>query len=104
MEHFPAKLHPLALELPQVAAAHQRKYDAQRGASDDANNSVQPEVPPAETTVSRDAIGLGKVNYKGKVFGGDRGIRTPDLCDANAALSQLSYIPTEVERGQLYQT
>ena len=25
---------------------------------------------------------------------GDRGIRTPDLCDANAALSQLSYIPT----------
>ncbi len=26
-------------------------------------------------------------------FGGDRGIRTPDLCDANAALSQLSYIP-----------
>ena len=27
-------------------------------------------------------------------FGGDRGIRTPDLCDANAALSLLSYIPT----------
>ena len=25
--------------------------------------------------------------------GGDRGIRTPDLCDASAALSQLSYIP-----------
>ena len=24
---------------------------------------------------------------------GDRGIRTPDLCDANAALSRLSYIP-----------
>ncbi len=24
---------------------------------------------------------------------GDRGIRTPDLSDANAALSQLSYIP-----------
>ena len=28
-----------------------------------------------------------------KTFGGDRGIRTPDLGDANAALSQLSYIP-----------
>ena len=27
-------------------------------------------------------------------LGGDRGIRTPDLCDANAALSLLSYIPT----------
>ena len=27
--------------------------------------------------------------------GGDRGIRTPDLCDANAALSQLSYIPSQ---------
>ncbi len=26
--------------------------------------------------------------------GGDRGIRTPNLCDANAALSLLSYIPT----------
>jgi hypothetical protein len=25
--------------------------------------------------------------------GGDRGIRTPDLRDANAALSRLSYIP-----------
>ncbi len=25
---------------------------------------------------------------------GDRGIRTPDLCDANAALSRLSYIPS----------
>src|SRR3972149_3856584 len=25
--------------------------------------------------------------------GGDRGIRTPDLCDASAALSRLSYIP-----------
>ena len=25
--------------------------------------------------------------------GGDRGIRTPNLCDANAALSLLSYIP-----------
>src|SRR3989304_5804912 len=29
----------------------------------------------------------------GRRSGGDRGIRTPDLCDANAALSQLSYIP-----------
>ena len=27
------------------------------------------------------------------ISGGDRGIRTPDLRDANAALSQLSYIP-----------
>ena len=25
---------------------------------------------------------------------GDRGTRTPNLCDANAALSRLSYIPT----------
>ena len=29
---------------------------------------------------------------------GDRGIRTPDLRDANAALSQLSYIPTQHAR------
>jgi hypothetical protein len=27
------------------------------------------------------------------LYGGDRGIRTPDPCDANAVLSQLSYIP-----------
>jgi hypothetical protein len=38
-----------------------------------------------------DDNGLTKVT-----FGGDRGIRTPDLCDANAALSQLSYIPTSL--------
>jgi hypothetical protein len=35
-----------------------------------------------------------KVKNLGEWFGGDRGIRTPHLCDANAALSQLSYIPT----------
>ena len=29
-------------------------------------------------------------------LGGDRGIRTPDLRDANAALSQLSYIPVAI--------
>jgi hypothetical protein len=29
-------------------------------------------------------------------IGGDRGIRTPDLRDANAALSQLSYIPSSI--------
>jgi hypothetical protein len=28
--------------------------------------------------------------------GGDEGTRTPDPCDANAVLSQLSYIPTNV--------
>jgi hypothetical protein len=27
------------------------------------------------------------------ITGGDRGTRTPNLCIANAALSQLSYIP-----------
>ena len=30
----------------------------------------------------------------GSMFGGDEGGRTPDLGIANAALSQLSYIPT----------
>ena len=33
--------------------------------------------------------------------GGDRGTRTPNLRDANAALSQLSYIPTDSGDGQL---
>jgi hypothetical protein len=28
-------------------------------------------------------------------FGGDEGTRTPDPRDANAVLSQLSYIPTQ---------
>ena len=31
--------------------------------------------------------------------GGDRGIRTPDLGSASAALSQLSYIPTGIRAG-----
>lgn len=35
-------------------------------------------------------------NIGGLVFGGDEGDRTPDLCIANAALSQLSYTPTEL--------
>jgi hypothetical protein len=30
-------------------------------------------------------------------FGGDRGIRTPDLRDANATLSRLSHIPNYME-------
>ena len=29
-----------------------------------------------------------------RMGGGDEGTRTPDPCDANAVLSQLSYIPT----------
>ena len=32
-------------------------------------------------------------NIGGLVFGGDEEDRTPDLCIANAALSQLSYTP-----------
>ncbi len=39
-------------------------------------------------------VGEREQNDFAKVmFGGDRGIRTPNLCDANAALSQLSYTP-----------
>ena len=34
-------------------------------------------------------------------LGGDRGTRTLDLCIANAALSQLSYIPTMASIGKL---
>ena len=44
-------------------------------------------VPPHRSDMQSAAV-LPIDNY-----GGDRGIRTPDLCDANAALSQLSYIP-----------
>jgi site-specific DNA recombinase len=44
-------------------------------------------VPPHRSDM-QSAVVLPIDNY-----GGDRGIRTPDLCDANAALSQLSYIP-----------
>ena len=39
----------------------------------------------------------------GKRYGGDEGVRTPDLGIANAALSQLSYIPIETPlRGLPY--
>gem|GEM_PF-5357003 len=34
------------------------------------------------------------------VFGGDEGDRTPDLCNAIAALSQLSYVPASKCRIQ----
>ena len=36
------------------------------------------------------------------IYGGDRGIRTPDLCDANAALSLLSYIPISTLNYSIY--
>lgn len=39
-------------------------------------------------SIGSDIVGLG--------FGGDEGDRTPDLSVANAALSQLSYIPVSV--------
>ena len=41
-------------------------------------------------------------NKNGRLFasrfcgGGDKGIRTPDLCVANASLYQLSHIPIDV--------
>jgi hypothetical protein len=38
---------------------------------------------------------LYPLSYRG-ISGGDRGTRTPDLCIANAALSQLSYIPLTI--------
>ena len=44
-------------------------------------------LPPEGTSEERASV-LYSVHR-----GGDRGIRTPDLCDANAALSLLSYIP-----------
>jgi hypothetical protein len=34
-------------------------------------------------------------------FGGDEGDRTPDLCNAIAALSQLSYVPGSNATGIL---
>ena len=37
---------------------------------------------------------LTSLDFLGLSFGGDEGDRTPDLGIANAALSQLSYIPT----------
>ncbi len=36
---------------------------------------------------------LMHTNISGSDFGGDEEDRTPDLCIANAALSQLSYTP-----------
>lgn len=38
---------------------------------------------------------LMRADIGGLLSGGDEGDRTPDLCIANAALSQLSYTPTD---------
>ena len=46
-------------------------------------------LPPEEISEERLGV-LYSVHSSG-----DRGIRTPDLCGANAALSLLSYIPTQ---------
>ena len=47
---------------------------------------------PPQVIISEEVPVLSIVHY-----GGDRGIRTPDLCDANAALSLLSYIPSGIQ-------
>ena len=47
-------------------------------------------LPMPQDVQSREQVGVLPIDTPG----GDRGIRTPNLCDANAALSQLSYIPS----------
>ena len=54
-------------------------YEAKRLSAHAAN--IVPEMKTAHLKVGRD------------VFGGDKGVRTPDLMTASHALSQLSYIP-----------
>src|SRR5688500_16280734 len=39
-------------------------------------------------------------SFEGRRNGGDEGDRTPDLCNAIAALSQLSYVPWEFLPGE----
>ena len=46
-------------------------------------------LPMPQDVQSREQVGVLPID----TLGGDRGIRTPNLCVANAALSQLSYIP-----------
>ena len=52
--------------------------------------TVNYNLPIPEDPKSRQETGVLPID----TLGGDRGIRTPNLCDANAALSQLSYTPT----------
>ena len=47
-------------------------------------------LPLATNRKTKDQIGVLSI----ETLGGDRGIRTPNLCIANAALSLLSYIPS----------
>lgn len=42
-----------------------------------------------------------QLDRPGKKFGGDEGTRTPYLSDANAALSQMSYVPPQTNRPPL---
>jgi site-specific DNA recombinase len=51
---------------------------------------VRYNLPMPQDGKRRESLGVLPID----TIGGDRGIRTPHLCDANAALSQLSYIPT----------
>ncbi len=55
-----------------------------------------PEDSPIEGGDAAEVVLNGGVMNMG-VAGGDRGTRTPNLGIANAALSQLSYIPTHVQ-------
>ena len=54
--------------------------------------------PPPRDLGRRRSVHL---SYRGKNYGGDRGARTPNLGIANAALSQLSYIPVRIPSRML---
>lgn len=49
---------------------------------------------PRQQKVRRPALKRKDPNFLFGSFGGDEGIRTPDLCVANASLYQLSHAPT----------
>ena len=56
---------------------------------DGENATIHYNLPMPPDGKKKQSVGVLPID----TLGGDRGIRTPDLCDANAALSLLSYIP-----------
>ena len=78
----------------KVVATAKRRERVYKGA-------VEPSVPFCEkggTTAHMADFSVRKIGTEQSPFrrGGDGGIRTLDLCVANAALSQLSYTPAQL--------
>lgn len=87
-EKDPARHGQAAVDAGAHDAAQQEQLEV---------GSTRTTITVATMSIESPAGPLPGLSARSGSGGGDEGTRTPDPCDANAVLFQLSYIPTGVE-------